>query len=82
MLPVSPEAPIIRLLQRRFVVGDMIYPAPPEYLYSFHPEMVLLPNLCVKLRACLCDVLQYVSAQALVFLDLGQNPSFPISKLD
>ena len=38
---------------------------------SFHPEMVLLPNLFVKLRACLCDVLQHVSAQPLVFLDLG-----------
>jgi hypothetical protein len=43
--------------------------------------MVLLPNLCVKQRPCLCDVRQYVSAQALVFLDLGQNPSFPILKL-
>jgi hypothetical protein len=50
-------------------------------LFRFHPEMVLLPNLYVKLRAFLCDVLQYVSAQPLVFLDLGQNPSFPIWKL-
>gem|GEM_PF-4132295 len=31
-------------------------------LVSFHPEMVLLPNLYVKLRAFLCDVLRYVSA--------------------
>ena len=30
--------------------------------------MVLLPNLFVNLRACLCDVLQYVSAQPLDFL--------------
>jgi hypothetical protein len=52
--------------------------------------MVLLPNLFVKLRSCLClpvparqtgDVLQYVSAQALVFLDLGQKSSFAIWKL-
>jgi hypothetical protein len=48
---------------------------------SFHPEMVLLPNICVKLRSCLCDVLQYVSAQALVFLNLEQKSSFPIWKL-
>jgi hypothetical protein len=66
-------------------------------LGSFHPEMVLLPNLFVSpdkiginRRPCLClpvparqtgDVLQYVSAQALDFLDLEQNPSFPIWKL-
>jgi hypothetical protein len=43
--------------------------------------MVLLPNLFVNRRPCLCDVLQYVSAQALDFLDLEQNPSFPIWKL-
>jgi hypothetical protein len=51
------------------------------FLVSFHPEMVLLPNICVKLRSYLCDVLQYVSAQALVFLDLEQKSSFPIWKL-
>ena len=54
---------------------------PMKYLSSFHPEMVFLPNLYVNLRSCLCDVLQYVSAQALVFLDLEQKSSFPISKL-
>jgi len=43
--------------------------------------MVLLPNLFVNLRGCLCDVLQYVSAQPLDFLDLGQNASFLIWKL-
>jgi hypothetical protein len=59
-------------------------------LGSFHPEMVLLLIICVNLRPCLClpvparqtgDVLPYVSAQALDFLDLEQNPSFPIWKL-
>jgi hypothetical protein len=59
-------------------------------LASSHPEMVLLPNLFVNLRSCLClpvparqtgDVPQYVSAQALVFLDLEQKSSFPIWKL-
>jgi hypothetical protein len=50
-------------------------------LSRFHPEMVFLPNFCVKLRPCLCDVLQYVSAQALVFLDLEQKSTFPIWKL-
>jgi hypothetical protein len=64
---------------------------PNSYLLSsFHPEMVLLPNLCVNQRPCLClpvparqtgDVLQYVSAQPLDFLDLEQNPPFPIWKL-
>jgi hypothetical protein len=38
--------------------------------------MVFLPNLSVNLRACLCDVVNYVSAQALDFLDLGQKSSF------
>jgi hypothetical protein len=62
------------------------HPGPPfmfviEKLDGFHPEMVLLPNLCVNRQPCLCDVLQYVSAQALDFLDLEQNSSFPIWKL-
>jgi hypothetical protein len=58
-------------------------PLPPVSLafVRVHPEMVLLPNLCVNWRPCLCDALQYVSAQALDFLDLEQNPSFPIWKL-
>ena len=38
--------------------------------------MDLFPNLGVKLRVSLCDVLTYVSAQNLVFLDLGKNSSF------
>ena len=45
-------------------------------LTSFHPQMVFLPNLSVNLRACLCGVVNYASAQALDFLDLGQKSSF------
>ena len=33
-------------------------------------------NLCVKLRGSLCDVLKYVSAYPLVFLDLAKNCRF------
>jgi hypothetical protein len=40
---------------------------------SFHPQVVFLPNLSVNLRACLCGVVNYASAQALDFLDLGQK---------
>jgi len=45
-------------------------------LASFHPQMVFLPNLSVNLCACLCGVVNYASAQALDFLDLGQKSSF------
>ena len=38
--------------------------------------MVFLPNLGVNLRACLCGVVNYASAQALDFLDLGQISAF------
>jgi len=38
--------------------------------------MVFLRNLGVNLRDSLCDVLQYVSAQSLDFLDLAQKLSF------
>jgi predicted membrane-bound spermidine synthase len=38
--------------------------------------MVFLPNLGVNLRACLCGVVNYASAQALDFLDLGQKSAF------
>jgi hypothetical protein len=37
--------------------------------------MVFLPNLSVNLRACLCNVVIYASAQALDFLKLGQKSS-------
>jgi hypothetical protein len=43
---------------------------------SFHPQIVFLPNLSVNLRACLCGVVNYASAQALDILDLGQKSSF------
>jgi hypothetical protein len=46
------------------------------FLTSFHPQMVFLPNLGVNRRACLCDVVNYASAQALDFLDLGQKSPF------
>jgi hypothetical protein len=39
--------------------------------------MVFLPNLSVNLRAGLCGVVNYASAQALDFLDLGQKSAFP-----
>ena len=45
-------------------------------LIGFHPQMVFLPNVCVNLRACLCGVVNYASAQALERLDLGQKSSF------
>jgi hypothetical protein len=38
--------------------------------------MVFLPNLGDNLRACLCGVVNYASAQALDFLDLGQKSTF------
>jgi hypothetical protein len=38
--------------------------------------MVFLPNLGDNLRACLCGVVNYASAQALDFLDFGQKFAF------
>ena len=38
--------------------------------------MVFLSNLSVNLRACLCGLINYASAQALERLDLGQKSSF------
>jgi hypothetical protein len=38
--------------------------------------MVFLPNLSVNLRVCLCGVVNYASAQALYFPDLGQKSAF------
>ena len=55
-----------------FSSGYNFHPSIP----SFHPQMVFLPNLCVNLRACLCGVVNYASAQALDFLDLGQKSAF------
>ena len=38
--------------------------------------MVFLPDLGVNLRPCLCGVVNYASAQALDFLELGQKSAF------
>jgi len=38
--------------------------------------MVFLPNVGVNLRVCLCGVVNYASAQAFDFLDIGQKSSF------
>jgi hypothetical protein len=38
--------------------------------------MVFLPNVGVNLRPCLCGVVNYASAQALDFLELGQKSTF------
>ena len=47
-------------------------------LTSVHLETALFRRGCVNLRACLCDVKYYASAQALDFLVTTQNCSFPI----
>jgi hypothetical protein len=47
-------------------------------LACFHPETALFPNLGVNPHACVCGVDIYASVQALDFLDLGKNCSFPI----
>ena len=38
--------------------------------------MVFFADLCLNLRGSLCDVLAYVSAKPLDFLDLGPKSSF------
>ena len=43
--------------------------------------MALFRNIGVHLRVRLCDVLSYVSAQTLDFLDLAENFTFLIRKL-
>jgi hypothetical protein len=47
-------------------------------LSSFHPETALFPNLGVNPHACVCGVDIYASVQALDFLDIEKNCSFPI----
>jgi hypothetical protein len=47
-----------------------------QYGLGYHPQMVFLPNLSVNLRACLCGVVNYASAQALERLALDKNPHF------
>jgi len=46
-------------------------------LISFHPETVLFRPGGVNLRACLCGVPSYASAQLLDFLARTKNASFP-----
>jgi hypothetical protein len=52
-----------------------------SHLLSFHSEMALFRNFVVNRRDCLCDVLQYASAQSLDFLELAKKTSFLIWKL-
>jgi len=51
------------------------------YSCSFHPERTLFHHGCVNLRACLCDVLQYVSAQLLDFIAMTKNALAPVREL-
>ena len=46
-------------------------------LTDFHPETALFRPGGVNLRACLCSVLMYASAQPLDFLARTKNASFP-----
>ncbi len=56
--------------------------APETYhLDSFHPETVFFRPGGVNLQGCLCDILQYASAQPLGFLARTKKSSFPIWKL-
>ena len=48
---------------------------------SFRPERVLFRPRVVNLRAYLCGVPMYASAQSLDFLAWTKNPSFPNRKL-
>ncbi|MEI8355338.1 MAG: hypothetical protein WCG31_04490 [Deltaproteobacteria bacterium] len=48
-----------------------------EIIVSFRPERVLFPPDGVNLRAYLCGVPMYASAQALDFLARRKNPRFP-----
>src|SRR6266568_5257279 len=48
---------------------------------SFRPERVLFRHGGVNLRACLCGIQSYASAQSLDFLARTKNPSFPNRKL-
>ncbi len=50
-------------------------------LVGFRPERVLFLPGCVNLRACLCGVPMYASAQPLDFLARTKNTSFSNRKL-
>ncbi len=47
-------------------------------MICFHSETALFLNLGVNPRPCVCGVNSYASVQALNFLGLGENCSFPI----
>jgi hypothetical protein len=49
-------------------------------LTSFHPETALFRHGGVNLRACLCGVPMYASAQSLDFLAWTKNSFFPKRK--
>jgi hypothetical protein len=55
----------------------LVYLKSSSVIAGFHPETALFPNLGVNPHACLCGVNNYASVQALDFLDLGGNGSFP-----
>jgi len=68
-MKVQPAGHTINIIYRK-------HPANWRQLISFHPQIVFLPNLSVNLCAGLRGIVNYASAQALDFLDLGQKPSF------
>jgi hypothetical protein len=66
--------------------GSIIYWTEPTgdkilVLVSFCPEKAIFRNFFVNLRAYSCGELMFASAQALDFLDLTENISFPNQKL-
>ena len=70
-------------MDARFPVGmkTAIHRKNPLDIISFCPETAISRYLIVNLRARLCGVYIYASAQPLDFLDLAQNISSPIQKL-
>gem|GEM_PF-3853186 len=62
-------------------VNRSLYMGHALALISFRPERVLFRPGGVNLRAHLCGVLKYASAQPLHFLARTKNPSFPDRKL-
>jgi hypothetical protein len=68
--------------RRQQSVGRYIvdFYCPLERLASFRPERVLFRPCGVNLRACLCGVPMYASAQTLDFLAWTKNTSFPNRK--
>ena len=65
---------------RGSVVCLKAYNLQKALLFSFRPETVLFRHGGVNLRACLCGIPMYASAQALDFLATTKNSSFPARK--